>query len=73
ESAATVAERCRKLILEAQIPHEASPVSPFLTISMGAANVTPSAGDKLEDFIATADCLLYRAKEGGRDRVIHEA
>lgn len=73
ESAATVAERCRKLILEAQIPHEASPVSPFLTISMGAATVTPCADDKLEDFIATADRLLYRAKEGGRDRVIHEA
>lgn len=73
ESAATVAERCRKLILEARIPHEASPVSRFLTISMGAATVTPSADDKVEDFVAIADRLLYRAKEGGRDRVVIDA
>ena len=72
ESAATVAERCRKLISQAWIRHDASPVSQFLTVSMGAATLVPSADDKLEDLMTTADRLLYRAKEGGRDRVVNE-
>jgi diguanylate cyclase (GGDEF)-like protein len=72
ESAGTVAERCRKLISQAWIRHDASPVSQFLTVSMGAATLVPSSDDKLEDFMAIADRLLYRAKEGGRDRVVNE-
>ncbi|SDT97351.1 GGDEF domain-containing protein [Halopseudomonas salegens] len=72
-SAATVAERCRKLIFKEQISHEASPVSQVLTVSMGTATLVPSAEDKLMDFIESADRQLYRAKESGRNCVVHTA
>lgn len=72
EAAAVVAERCRKLVFKEQIQHGASPVSQLLTVSMGTATVTPSADDRLEDFVESADRQLYRAKQGGRDQVARE-
>lgn len=72
EAAAVVAERCRKLVFKEQIEHGASPVGQLLTVSMGTATVTPSADDRLEDFVESADRQLYRAKQGGRDQVARE-
>ncbi len=72
EAAAVVAERCRKLVFKEQIQHGASPVGQLLTVSMGTATVTPSADDRLEDFVESADRQLYRAKQGGRDQVARE-
>ncbi|TVP89093.1 MAG: diguanylate cyclase [Pseudomonadaceae bacterium] len=72
-AAALVAERCRKLIFKQQIPHQSSLVSQMLTVSMGTATLVPSADDKLTDFIDSADRQLYRAKENGRNCVVHTA
>ena len=71
KAVALVAERCRKQIFKQQIPHVSSPVSQVLTVSMGTATLIPSAEDILSDFIALADRQLYRAKESGRNCVVH--
>lgn len=49
---------------------------PIVTVSIGVATVRPQRDDGLapEDLIDRADDALYRAKHGGRDRiVVHES
>ena len=61
-----VAARIQEGLRAAAIPHGASKVSEYVTVSMGiAANSTGLAGPEI---IARADAALYRAKEAGRDR-----
>jgi diguanylate cyclase (GGDEF)-like protein len=69
ESAVAIAERCRILILQEQIPHTKSEVADCLTISIGAGTVVPTPRDELKDFINLVDRNLYRAKQNGRNRV----
>jgi diguanylate cyclase (GGDEF)-like protein/PAS domain S-box-containing protein len=69
ESLAFIGERLRAAVETAELPHPESAVSPFLTLSIGAASVQPSADCTPEDLIATADRALYQAKERGRNRV----
>lgn len=42
------------------------------TVSMGIACGVPTRENSLEDWIATADNAMYRAKEGGRDQFVLE-
>lgn len=69
-SARKVAERCRNLIFELQIPHEKSDVCPVLSVSMGVGTIIPGVGDDPVAFIHSVDERLYRAKQGGRDAVV---
>jgi diguanylate cyclase (GGDEF)-like protein/PAS domain S-box-containing protein len=69
-AAQEVARRCRKLLAQAQLPHGGSPVSDFVTCSMGAATIVPGAHDHARAFIELADRRLYEAKNGGRDRIV---
>ena len=63
------AERMRAKVESLHLPHGASPVSPFVTISLGVATVTPSE-DLVPDYLVeTADQMLYRAKDKGRNRI----
>lgn len=64
-----VAEHIRKSIESLHIPHQYSPVAPYLTVSIGIAIVRPSIQDKLLDSIVKADQALYSAKLAGRNRV----
>lgn len=73
KSARRVAERCLQLIVDAQISHEYSAVSSFLTISMGVATVIPDRDIEPIEFIERADRLLYKAKEAGRNRAEFES
>lgn len=68
-SAQQVAERCRSLILDQQIPHENSKVSQILTVSLGVGTITPSSDDEPKEFIEEVDRLLYMAKQNGRNRI----
>ena len=67
--AAQVAEAMRLAIASLQLPHPASPVAPFLTISAGVATATRQWHSSLEELIAAADQALYGAKRMGRNRV----
>lgn len=70
EAAAKVARRCQDLLAEEGIPHEQSPVSPILTISLGIGTITPGRSDRPIDFIEEVDKRLYKAKEKGRNRIV---
>lgn len=63
-------ERLRGEVESLRIPHEDSPVAPWLTVSIGAAVVVPEADRSLAGAIQLADEALYQAKEDGRNRVV---
>ncbi len=64
-----VAEQMRSRLEEQAIPHSYSGVAPYMTISLGVAARTPGQGDTVAELLADADAALYRAKNGGRNRV----
>lgn len=65
--ALAIAERVRESVRHAEIVHAAAP-SGLLTVSIGVAQ--RSDGDETpEALLHRADAALYRAKDGGRDRV----
>lgn len=67
--AMALAETIRKNIEAMRIPHEASTVSQWLTVSFGVATMKPQPGAEPEELIDRADQALYAAKESGRNRV----
>ncbi len=72
-AAMNVAERCRQAIFKEQIAHAASPSGQLLTVSMGVCSIIPSSTDTPIQFIDAADRRLYRAKQGGRNRIVRGA
>ncbi len=72
-AAKSVAERCRQAIFKEQIAHAASPGGQLLTVSMGVCTIIPAAHDTPIQFIDAVDRRLYRAKEAGRNRIVHGA
>lgn len=61
-----IAARIQESLRKAAVPHVASKVSDYVTVSMGIAEMAEGlAGTEI---IARADAALYRAKEAGRDR-----
>lgn len=64
-----VAEKLRKKIESAAIPHEPSTINAYVTISLGIAAMVPTARTTKESLIGAADAALYKAKRNGRNRV----
>jgi adenylate cyclase len=52
-----------------QIPHGDSPISPYITLSIGAASCLPEGNEGAEKLVGDADRALYKAKRSGRDQV----
>ena len=69
-AAAKIAERCRNLLFKEQIPHENSPVSQILSVSIGVGTVVPTHADEPVAFIEAVDRRLYQAKENGRNCIV---
>jgi diguanylate cyclase (GGDEF)-like protein len=69
-AAIAVAERVRRAVADAAIPHPAlSGGAGIVTISAGAASAILGEGLKAAEIIAGADAALYAAKRNGRDQV----
>jgi diguanylate cyclase (GGDEF)-like protein/PAS domain S-box-containing protein len=69
EAARNVAERCRKLLARAELPHARSGVGRLVTVSMGVGTIVPGANDDALVFLDRVDRRLYQAKSAGRDRI----
>ncbi|HEY5611616.1 MAG TPA: diguanylate cyclase, partial [Thermoanaerobaculia bacterium] len=65
-----VADLARGKVEALNIPHRKSPISPFVTISLGIAAVVPGDNHSAEDLVAAADAALYQVKEQGRNRSV---
>jgi len=67
KGAALIAERIRKAVEGLAIPMAEGQPAAGRTVSVGVTEF--SSGDSLEKLLAAADAALYRAKDGGRNRV----
>jgi diguanylate cyclase (GGDEF)-like protein len=68
EDAVRLARQLCAGVRERQMPHPASPVGPWVTVSVGVGAARPS-GESSNALIAAADRALYAAKGHGRDCV----
>jgi diguanylate cyclase (GGDEF)-like protein len=66
--ACEVAERVRRAVHDAALPHAASPLH-FMTISIGVASMAPQPGSDGSILITLADRALADAKRAGRNQV----
>ena len=68
EGARQVAATMRAAVESLTIPHRGSPVSPWVTISVGCAAIVPDPQISASHLIDRADQALYRAKATGRNQ-----
>ncbi|MGL6282599.1 MAG: diguanylate cyclase [Microcoleaceae cyanobacterium] len=71
EQAVEQAEIFRKAVLALKMPHSASKIGEYITISLGIANLVPdSQMMSISNFINMADSALYQAKKLGRNQTV---
>lgn len=68
DEAFAVAERLRRAVEFLSLPFRKGDPLPHLTVSLGVARM--QATQTLDELVALADAALYRAKDGGRNRVL---
>ncbi|MGB3383320.1 MAG: diguanylate cyclase [Marinomonas sp.] len=66
-NAITIADHIRNAVYTLKIPHEASLIEPYLTLSLGISCTHNLPAE--QSLINIADANLYQAKEHGRNRV----
>ena len=69
QAARKVAERCRRLLAQKELPHARSGVGRLVTVSIGIGTIVPAGQDRAEVFLDRIDRRLYQAKSAGRDQV----
>lgn len=65
--AIALAERVRSQVVARQLAHADSPISEWVTLSVGVASVVPTRDQPPESLLAQADAALYQAKRQGRN------
>jgi diguanylate cyclase (GGDEF)-like protein/PAS domain S-box-containing protein len=68
-AAQQVAQRCRNLIAQLEVRHEAAGSDGIVTVSMGIGTIKPDGQMIQTQFIEAVDRLLYRARENGHNRI----
>jgi diguanylate cyclase (GGDEF)-like protein len=66
-----LSEQIRRDIMALDNPHAHAQAARVLTVSIGSATAEPDTKRSLAGLIQTADEALYRAKQLGRNRVLH--
>ncbi|MBF0284152.1 MAG: diguanylate cyclase [Magnetococcales bacterium] len=69
EGAMALANKVQRHVVGLAIPHAFSESGAVVTLSLGVATTRPDARHQPESLLETADRLLYRAKQEGRNRV----
>jgi diguanylate cyclase (GGDEF)-like protein len=64
-------EQIRRDVMAQALPHADSDAANVITVSVGSALAEPGTRRSLAGLIQTADEALYRAKQIGRNRVLH--
>lgn len=67
EGAQRVAEGVMGQFKKINLPHEKSPVCPYVTCSIGISTVVPNKKISADQLLSEADKCLYLAKENGRN------
>lgn len=73
EGARLMATRMQARVQNLHIPHSCSPVSHYVTLSMGVASLVPTVDHSPQLLIAAADSSLYLAKQSGRNQIMYDA
>lgn len=66
----TIADQLRSEIHNARLPHQASTVSEFVTVSIGVTSIQFQSDGSINDLIHRADKALYEAKKLGRNQFV---
>jgi diguanylate cyclase (GGDEF)-like protein len=69
-NADNVASLISEMIRRLNIPHESSPVAPYVSVSIGVYAVQCSASNDMDRLYKKADEALYIAKKDGRNRAV---
>ena len=67
-----IAEKLLKKIRECNIPHKASDVADYVTVSIGGTTGIVKHSQHASDYIKAADKALYESKKNGRNRYTYE-
>jgi diguanylate cyclase (GGDEF)-like protein len=68
QGARLIAEKLLGNIRDCKIPHEQNDAADYVTISIGVTTGKVTCTHKPDDFVKKADDLLYKSKQGGRNR-----
>jgi diguanylate cyclase (GGDEF)-like protein len=70
EEAYLFSESLREKIENLNIEHKDSKVGKNVTVSLGVSTAVPKKDSAYDDLISVVDKALYKAKQGGRNRVV---